>query len=617
MSNLARYGSSKADRTYPDSDESVFGHMVLELGMKPDEAVQNLRPWVRDLDRSAANSKNIAYAVAFVGAGAGLAISATAGIGMTAILPIASAVYNFLIGQQSAREQSIRESEYLLLKSCPELLKLIYALAKRGMPREALIECYDDLLGSFSLQHRQRAELGLSDELDHDIVRTFQQIVNQKIDAENLGRSIVAETQDFKFDTLYQSTEPTAPRVELPQGPIGTQTRLGAVEIPAQSVASADTQQVQRQKPDFFDFNVLRTNPDDFTGFAIVADPGAGKTRLIKYLARNVLTAGRMSVMDIYARDDDWQGASALVDVDEFLCDIAYDLEEVDQLIKAYRSGQTVFQPHLYVLEEAADTLSEARGRGRGEAKILNDWLSKYLTVTRKIAKRLCLVSVNIKDLTDAIGSAEKRNSMVFIFPGAKGIAKAMTDSYIFKLGTSENAELRAKLERVLASVKRPALVHYRGQWWAAEIPEVNEDGSLTDGSSPAISVQPIRTQAAPKPQDLERLCNAPSAEHEVEEGTSETNPLRDRVKTALGWNHEPSIELAVKVVEYLEKRSNESFKGHRIKSGLSHLETVKAMPADKFKSLLTSITSKGLIEFDPEKDEYTIAQAKQEGWEF
>lgn len=271
MSSLSRYGQNAADRTYPDKDESVLGHMVLELGMSPEDAVQNLRPWVRDLDRSAASSKNTAYITAFIGAGAGLATAATLGIGVTAILPIAAAIYNYFIGQQSAQEQTVREAEYLLLKSCPELLKLIYALSKRGMPKEALIECYDELLGAFTFQFQQRASLGMSDELDHDIVRTFQGIVQAKIEAENLGRSIVAETQDFKFDTLYQSTEPTAPRVEDPKYQPSPNTQLGAISVPAQSAQTED---------------IARSLAEQFQSTLIVGQPGAGKGLTIAYATR-------------------------------------------------------------------------------------------------------------------------------------------------------------------------------------------------------------------------------------------------------------------------------------------------------------------------------------------
>ena len=234
MSNLTRYGQNSIDKTFPDADESVFGHMVLELGMSPAEATQNLRPWVRDLNRSAQLGKKTAYIAAFIGAGAGFATGATMGLGLTAILPIASAVYNFFAGQQSDKEQKTRESEYQLLKTCPELLKLIYALAQKGMPNEALVECYDDLLGAFAMQFQQRAALGMSDALDHDIVRSFQRIVKEKCEAENLARAIVAETENFTFDTLYQSTEPKTESL-----PVGAQTQIGAIEVPATPSATS------------------------------------------------------------------------------------------------------------------------------------------------------------------------------------------------------------------------------------------------------------------------------------------------------------------------------------------------------------------------------------------
>ncbi len=286
MSNLTRYGQTALDKTFPDADESVFGHMVLELGMSPDEATQNLRPWVRDLDRSAELSKKTAYMAAFIGAGAGLATAATMGIGLTAILPIAAAAYNFFAGQQSAREQGVRESEYLLLKTCPELLKLIYALTQKGMPKEALVECYDDLLGAFTMQFQQRASLGLSDELDHDIVRSFQEIVKQKCEAESLARAIVAETENFTFDTLYQSTEPkteSLPAVAdlgsvATSSPIGTATKFGAVQVPSSPAAQADwqTPKIQSTVTPIV-LSKLREVCDRNNSFYVAGSKGSGK----------------------------------------------------------------------------------------------------------------------------------------------------------------------------------------------------------------------------------------------------------------------------------------------------------------------------------------------------
>ena len=285
MSNLTRYGQTALDKTFPDADESVFGHMVLELGMSPDEATQNLRPWVRDLDRSAELSKKTAYMAAFIGAGAGLATAATMGIGLTAILPIAAAAYNFFAGQQSAREQGVRESEYLLLKTCPELLKLIYALTQKGMPKEALVECYDDLLGAFTMQFQQRASLGLSDELDHDIVRSFQRIVQEKCEAESLARAIVAETENFTFDTLYQSTEPKPePLPAAPvatASPIGTATKLGAALVPASpaaqtSTATWETSETQSTVTPIV-LSKLREVCDRNNSFYVAGSKGSGK----------------------------------------------------------------------------------------------------------------------------------------------------------------------------------------------------------------------------------------------------------------------------------------------------------------------------------------------------
>jgi hypothetical protein len=392
---------------------------------------------------------------------------------------------------------------------------------------------------------------------------------------------------------------------------IGNTTRFGAVDVPSSTAAHSP-----KAKSGFFDFNSLRTEPDNYTGFAIVGDMGTGKTRLIKYLARNILTTGRMSVMDIYARNNDWQGATVITSVDDFLPEMVDELEAIDALTEAYRNGQTVFEPHLFVVEEAADTLAEASNLGRTESKTVVRWLSRYLTLTRKIGKRLCLVSVNIKDLTDAIGSAEKRNSMVFIFPGRAAIAKAMTDTYIFKLGTSENREQREKLEKAIARINRPALIQHRGQWWVAEIPEVNADGSLVDGSSPTISsvtqaTEP-KTEAKPKTastaEDLNRMFNMPSAETEIEEDAIESVSSRSSIQSAFpNWNLKTG-EGAAKIIDWMAKKRGESFLPSQIKNSIHWLKTDKTIDNDRVKKLLDLPADKQLISVD-ESGRYSLLQ--------
>ncbi|MBD1847309.1 hypothetical protein H6F89_28665, partial [Cyanobacteria bacterium FACHB-63] len=370
MTNLSKYGRNAADKTYPDSEESVLGHLCLELGMSPDEAVQNLRPWVRDLDRSAAFSKNAAYISAFIGAGAGLATAATVGIGATAILPIAAALYNFLIGQQSAREQSIRNSEYLLLKSCPELLKLIYAMAKRGMPKEALIECYDELLDSFTVQFQQRAALGTSDELDHDIVRSFQATVNAKIEAENLARSIVAESQDFQFDTLYQSTEPTAPRVELPPTvpAIGNDTRLGAVDVPSQEFTIPTASESK-----LFDWSRLNTAYNDFPHLFMLGKTGAGKSFLAERLGR--FLDGVTLVITPKKKPKDFIGMRVIGVPYDFAA-IAENIAGLSVIVRQRedqmnRLGEDNFQPINVILDEVPTFVAGCKDLGLDVVKDL------------------------------------------------------------------------------------------------------------------------------------------------------------------------------------------------------------------------------------------------------
>ena len=432
MSNLTRYGQTALDKTFPDADESVFGHMVLELGMSPDEATQNLRPWVRDLDRSAQLSKQTAYVAAFIGAGAGLATAATMGIGLTAILPLAAAAYNFFAGQQSAREQGVRESEYLLLKTCPELLKLIYALTQKGMPKEALVECYDDLLGAFTVQFQQRASLGMSGELDHDIVKSFQRIVQEKCEAESLARAIVAETENFTFDTLYQSTEPKAEALPAAtdsgsptaaSSPIGNPTRLGAVEVAASPAAQSDWKTPETQIPTALSIIVS----DPYQSRAFFGAQRTGKSYLAAVTSRQISEALRCKVYHInlasFGDEDSYYWSHA---VKSLTCDLSslggYEasqmIKRAIELVKEFYSTQNA----ILIVDEIAycgstvaahkDALAElmriiadkittlsSSGKKRMQAiwTIAPEFVAGSLTQDAKAVKKLklCYVSVN------------------------------------------------------------------------------------------------------------------------------------------------------------------------------------------------------------------------------
>ena len=103
--------------------------------------------------------------------------------------------------------------------------------------------------------------------------------------------------------------------------------------------------------------------------------------------------------------------------------------------------------------------------------------MKKATTVARKVKARLCLVSVRLSGAEIGV-SAEARNDATVIFPGKKGIAKAMSDDRIFKLGAKQNRDLREQLTASLHGLKRPALVYADGQWYPAEIPELDAGGN-------------------------------------------------------------------------------------------------------------------------------------------
>ena len=544
-----------------------------------------------DIDERASGTDTaIAIGTAAISLVAACGTLALSGFTLPILAPLAALGYASLTAWNSRATKQEREFEAEFLHNHPEFIEAVNQKLSAGEDGDRVASAYEGAFRAFIQSDAQRMQSFLPTVISHQMA-------------------------PYPVDEVATAS-PDANLPAATSSPIGNTTRLGAVNVPSSPVAQGEP------KPGLFDFNSLRTEPDNYTGFAIVGDMGTGKTRLIKYLARNILTTGRMSVMDIYARHDDWQGAAVLTTVDDFLSEAVNELEEIDKLTEAYRNGQTVFHPHLFVVEEAADTLSEASNQGRGEAKIVARWLSKYLTITRKIGKRLCLVSVNIKDLTDSIGSAEKRNSMVFIFPGRAAISKAMTDTYIFKLGTAENRELREKLEKSIASIKRPALIQHRGQWWVAEIPEVNEDGSRMDGSSPDIAATIQAPEPRPKtaatPQDLERMFNAPSAQHEladeVEEDAIESVSSLSAVQSAFPTWKPKSQEGAAKIVDWMAERSDKTFLPSQIKNSIHWLKSDKTIDNDRVKNLLNQLTEKQFLSVD-EAGRYVFQKADDYDW--
>lgn len=578
MSNLSRYGRSAIDKTYPDSEESVLGHLCLELGMSPDEAVQNLRPWVRDLDRSATMSKNVCYGTAAIGAGVGLLVGATMGVGIVAALPIVAAAYNFLLAQQSGKEQTTRESEYLLLKSCPELLKLIYALSKRGLPKEALIECYDELLGSFTVQYQTRAELGVSDELDHDIVRSFQEIVTRKCEAENLGRQIVSEVQDFNFDTLYQSTDATAPRVELPEtSPIGNNTKLNALPVGSTPVQSFEIP-LADSKTKLFDWNQLNSAYDDFPHLLLLGKTGAGKSFLAEKLGR--VLDGVTIVISPKKKPKDFIGMQVIGVPYEFAT-IAANIKGLSMLVRdreaeMNQTGKEGFSPVNVILDEVPTFVA---GCNDIKLDVVKD-LKFIIRAGRTSKVRLIMLAQGQEVKTLGIeGEGSLRDNL----------------SYVYLKGFAENEAQRLKLD--VSKYDRPCVIDGK----VADIKTLIELANQKLSEKPPI---------ASTPEALDRMfqmeAEEPQTNESIEETVSEVSSMRSTIEKAFPQWKPKSIEVAAVIVDWLAARSDKQLAAYEIRKSIRRLKDDASLPTERIEKVLSALVQAQLL---IEKDgKYSIA---------
>jgi hypothetical protein len=268
-----------------------------------------------------------------------------------------------------------------------------------------------------------------------------------------------------------------------------------------------------------FDWGEL-ADPDEHPTLAIISPMGGGKSRLAKFLAKHVLFPGQnpdLVAMDIYGRPADWKDATLLTDHGAMLEQMSTDLGFISDRAAEYRKGVDSFTPRFWILEEAPDTIGTLRKSGKDADELVTAWVTKASTVARKVKARLCLVSVRLSGAEIGV-SAEARNDATVIFPGKKGIAKAMADDRIFKLGAKQNKELRETLAATLATIARPALVYAGGQWHPASIPECDAYGNPT-GYQAIAQAQPQQLpQVTPEPMDdrdrLEAMFQIAADEH-------------------------------------------------------------------------------------------------------
>jgi hypothetical protein len=232
--------------------------------------------------------------------------------------------------------------------------------------------------------------------------------------------------------------------------------------------------------PLLFNWKDLRDN-DKYPVIGLVGSQGAGKSRLVKYLVKHIICQGISQydaiALDMFGNEKQW-GFKVVSTPAQMACQMEDDLDEIETRTIDYREkDKRNFVPLIRIFEESRDGIPEIQALGKEEAKILTDWQRKFASLTRKLAGRIFYVNTQF-DAEAMNMKANARNSITLIFPGEMGIAAAMSDTQILKLGASGNDDLRAKLNRLIRKLKRPALIYHGSRWYVGEVPELEEFGN-------------------------------------------------------------------------------------------------------------------------------------------
>jgi hypothetical protein len=232
-----------------------------------------------------------------------------------------------------------------------------------------------------------------------------------------------------------------------------------------------------------FDWKDLANN-DKYPVIGLVGSQGTGKSRLVKYLVKHIICQDISQydaiALDMFGNEKQW-GFKVVSTPELMACQMEDDLDEIETRTFDYREkDKRDFVPLIRIFEESRDGIPEIQALGKEETKILADWQRKFASLTRKLGGRIFYVNTQFDALAMNM-KANARNSITLIFPGEMGIAAAMSDTQILKLGINGNDDLRVKLNRLIRKKGRPALIYHANRWYVGEVPELEEGGNLIE----------------------------------------------------------------------------------------------------------------------------------------
>lgn len=204
------------------------------------------------------------------------------------------------------------------------------------------------------------------------------------------------------------------------------------------------------------------------THVAIIGESGSGKSYLAQHLIANAYSGSASVIaLDTDASPTDWRGikvVGAQVDIDAIASQMADDLDELKARGQAVGAGEDIGGEIVRIVEEFATLDAEIKDSQakKSQQTISNKWLKQLLRRGRKYNMTAWLISQEFS--VEALGIS-----------GEGGLRKAFTVVYLGKTAIAQlsRTEEYNELRQALTSQDRPCLVERGGEYYIAEIPNL------------------------------------------------------------------------------------------------------------------------------------------------
>ncbi|MBD1823675.1 hypothetical protein H6F51_14405 [Cyanobacteria bacterium FACHB-DQ100] len=362
--------------------------------------------------------------------------------------------------------------------------------------------------------------------------------------------------------------------------------QLGAVNVPAQSnqgfvlpVASPESK--------LFDWNLLNTHYDDFPHLLILGKTGGGKTYLAEKLGR--FLNGSTLVITPKKKPKDFEGMQVIGLPYDFPT-IAANLEGLEQLVKQREaqmnaSGDDNFLLINVILDEVLTFVAGCKDLGLDVVRNL-----KFIIRAGRTSKvRLILLAQGQEVKALGIeGEGSLRDNLTYVY------LKGFAEKHAQECGVD------------ISKHDRPCIID-------SKLADISK---LIEVARELIPMEITEHKPITSAQDLERLYNAPSAQHEVNESAIEVSSSQAELKAAFPNWKQKSLEVASFVLDWMRKRPGECNSAAQIRN-VKRLRTDASLDNETIERLLKALQSKGFVIEESGKYSAAIAQPDTDDYDF